>query len=90
MYERADRIGGLLRYGIPPFRLEKHRLDRRIDQMAAEGTRFRTGVAVGRDVSADGLRARCDALVVAVGATACRDLPAPGRRCPGCTRRSPI
>ncbi|MFI6846570.1 glutamate synthase subunit beta [Kitasatospora sp. NPDC050467] len=83
VYERADRIGGLLRYGIPPFRLEKHRLDRRIDQMAAEGTRFRTGVAVGRDVSADGLRARCDALVVAVGATACRDLPVPGRRLPG-------
>ncbi|MEU6236909.1 glutamate synthase subunit beta [Kitasatospora sp. NPDC047058] len=83
VYERADRIGGLLRYGIPPFRLEKHRLDRRIEQMRAEGTTFRAGVAVGRDVPADELRARCDALVVAVGATACRDLPVPGRRMPG-------
>ncbi|WP_406210669.1 glutamate synthase subunit beta [Kitasatospora sp. NBC_01560] len=83
VYERADRIGGLLRYGIPPFRLEKHRLDRRIDQMRAEGTRFRTGVAVGRDVAADDLRARYDAVVVAVGATACRDLPVPGRGLPG-------
>ncbi|AUY47822.1 glutamate synthase subunit beta [Streptomyces sp. CB01881] len=83
VYERADRIGGLLRYGIPPFRLEKHRLDRRIGQMAAEGTRFRTRVAVGRDVSADALRARHDAMVVAVGARACRDLPVAGRRLPG-------
>ncbi|MFJ9952879.1 glutamate synthase subunit beta [Kitasatospora sp. NPDC091207] len=83
VYERADRIGGLLRYGIPPFRLEKHRLDRRIDQMRAEGTVFRTGVAVGRDLPADELRERSDALVVAVGATRCRDLPVPGRRLSG-------
>ncbi|MFG3053423.1 glutamate synthase subunit beta [Kitasatospora sp. NPDC048239] len=83
VYERADRIGGLLRYGIPPFRLEKHRLERRIAQMQAEGTRFRTGVAVGRDLPADELRARCDAVVVAVGATVCRDLAVPGRHLPG-------
>ncbi|MFJ9608776.1 glutamate synthase subunit beta [Kitasatospora sp. NPDC101176] len=83
VYERADRPGGLLRYGIPPFRLEKHRLDRRLEQMRAEGTVFRTGVLVGRDVPADRLRADCDALVVAVGATACRELPAPGRALPG-------
>ncbi|MER7755889.1 glutamate synthase subunit beta [Kitasatospora sp. NPDC097643] len=83
VYERADRPGGLLRYGIPPFRLEKHRLDRRLDQMRAEGTAFRTGVRVGRDVSAGELRAGCDALVVAVGATDCRDLPVPGRDLPG-------
>ncbi|WP_329492002.1 glutamate synthase subunit beta [Kitasatospora sp. NBC_01246] len=83
VYERADRIGGLLRYGIPAFRLEKHRLDRRIDQMRAEGTVFRTGVAVGHDLPADELRARSDALVVAVGATRCRDLPVPGRELAG-------
>ncbi|MGW2250582.1 glutamate synthase subunit beta [Kitasatospora sp. NPDC001660] len=79
VYERADRPGGLLRYGIPPFRLEKHRLDRRLDQMREEGTRFRCGVRVGLDVPAGELRAGCDALVVAVGATACRELPLPGR-----------
>ena len=79
VYERHDRIGGLLRYGIPDFRLEKHRLDRRIDQLRAEGTEFRTGVAVGTDLPADELRARCDALVIAVGATAWRELPVPGR-----------
>ncbi|MQS10837.1 glutamate synthase subunit beta [Streptomyces kaniharaensis] len=83
VYERADRPGGLLRYGIPPFRLEKHRLDRRLDQMRAEGTRFLTGVCVGRDVPAGELRAGYDALVVAVGATACRDLPVAGRGLPG-------
>ncbi|MDH6126424.1 glutamate synthase subunit beta [Kitasatospora sp. GP82] len=78
VYERADRPGGLLRYGIPDFRLEKYRLDRRIEQMQAEGTRFRTGVAVGGELRADELRARYDALVLAVGATACRELPVPG------------
>ncbi|MFC5666550.1 glutamate synthase subunit beta [Kitasatospora misakiensis] len=83
VYERADRLGGLLRYGIPPFRLEKHRLDRRLDQMRAEGTVFRTGVRVGRDVAADELRADCDALVVAVGAGVPRDLPVSGRGLPG-------
>ncbi|MFJ7276501.1 glutamate synthase subunit beta [Kitasatospora sp. NPDC098663] len=83
VYERADRLGGLLRYGIPPFRLEKHRLDRRLDQMRAEGTAFRTGVFVGRDLAAGELRAGCDALVVAVGATACRELAVPGCALPG-------
>ncbi|MFD4532656.1 glutamate synthase subunit beta [Kitasatospora sp. NPDC058397] len=83
VYERADRLGGLLRYGIPPFRLEKHRLDRRLDQMRAEGTDFRTGVFVGRDLAAGELRAGCDALVVAVGATACRELAVPGCGLPG-------
>ncbi|MFE7634951.1 glutamate synthase subunit beta [Kitasatospora sp. NPDC057518] len=79
VYERADRAGGLLRYGIPPFRLEKHRLERRLDQLRAEGTDFRTGVWVGRDVPGEELRAGYDAVVVAVGATACRELPVPGR-----------
>ncbi|MFJ4798334.1 glutamate synthase subunit beta [Kitasatospora purpeofusca] len=83
VYERADRPGGLLRYGIPPFRLEKHRLDRRLDQMRAEGTEFRTGLRVGRDLAADELRAGCDALVVAVGAGLHRQLPVPGRQLPG-------
>ncbi|WP_030230866.1 glutamate synthase subunit beta [Streptomyces sp. NRRL S-350] len=83
VYERADRPGGLLRYGIPPFRLEKHRLERRLDQLRAEGTAFRTGVWVGRDVTGEELRAGYDALVVAVGATAHRELPVPGRELPG-------
>lgn len=83
VYERADRPGGLLRYGIPPFRLEKHRLERRLDQMRAEGTAFRTGVRVGLDVPADVLRRGCDAVLVAVGATAGRELPVPGRELPG-------
>ncbi|MFJ9453498.1 glutamate synthase subunit beta [Kitasatospora sp. NPDC101447] len=83
VYERADRPGGLLRYGIPPFRLEKHRLERRLDQLRAEGTTFRTGVWVGRDVPGEELRAEYDALVVAVGATARRELPVPGRELSG-------
>ncbi|MFH9352939.1 glutamate synthase subunit beta [Kitasatospora sp. NPDC017646] len=83
VYERADRPGGLLRYGIPPFRLEKHRLDRRLDQLRAEGTEFRTGVWVGRDVTGERLRAEHDAVVVAVGATAHREPAVPGCRLPG-------
>ncbi|WP_370079805.1 glutamate synthase subunit beta [Streptacidiphilus sp. MAP12-16] len=83
VYERDDRVGGLLRYGIPEFRLEKRRLDRRLEQMRAEGTRFRTRVAVGSDLDAAELAERCDAVVVAVGATAWRDLPVPGRELAG-------
>ncbi|GAA1240145.1 glutamate synthase subunit beta [Kitasatospora nipponensis] len=83
VYERADRLGGLLRYGIPDFRLEKHRLDRRLDQLRAEGTVFHTGVTVGEDLSADELRERSDAVVIAVGATDWRELPLPGRALPG-------
>jgi glutamate synthase (NADPH) small chain len=79
VYERADRIGGLLRYGIPEFKMEKRHLNRRIEQMRAEGTKFRTGVAVGQDLLASALRDRYDALVLAVGATQARDLPIPGR-----------
>ena len=79
MYERDDRIGGLLRYGIPDFRLEKRHLDRRLEQMRAEGTQFRAGVAVGTDLDATDLRQCADAVVVAVGATARRELPVPGR-----------
>jgi glutamate synthase (NADPH/NADH) small chain len=77
--ERADRIGGLLRYGIPEFKLEKRHVDRRLAQMEAEGTEFRTNADVGRTISAEVLRATHDAVVLAAGATAWRDLPIPGR-----------
>ncbi|WP_139346610.1 glutamate synthase subunit beta, partial [Sinomonas mesophila] len=83
VYERDDRIGGLLRYGIPDFKMEKEVLERRLTQMKAEGTRFRTGVNVGKDVSWDQLRRRYDAVVVATGATVPRDLPIPGRHLEG-------
>jgi glutamate synthase (NADPH/NADH) small chain len=74
--ERADRLGGLLRYGIPDFKLEKQSLDRRLDQMRAEGVDFRTGIEV-RDAAA--LRADHDAVLLAIGATKPRDLPIEGR-----------
>ncbi|HZD65220.1 MAG TPA: glutamate synthase subunit beta [Acidimicrobiales bacterium] len=83
VYERADRIGGLLRYGIPAFKMEKRRLDRRLDQLVAEGTRFRPGLEVGVDLGVDHLRASHDAVVLAGGATACRELPLPGRELAG-------
>ncbi|MFJ8809091.1 glutamate synthase subunit beta [Streptomyces sp. NPDC102490] len=83
VYERDDRIGGLLRYGIPEFKMEKRHLERRIGQLRAEGTRFRTSTAVGRDVDAAGLRARYDAVVIATGATAWRELSVPGRELAG-------
>ncbi|WP_329563298.1 glutamate synthase subunit beta [Kitasatospora sp. NBC_01266] len=83
VYERADRIGGLLRYGIPEFKMEKRHINRRIEQMRAEGTRFRTGVEVGSDLTGQQLRERFDAVVVAAGATTARDLPVPGRELKG-------
>jgi glutamate synthase (NADPH/NADH) small chain len=83
VYERDDKIGGLLRYGIPDFKMEKEHVDRRLEQMKAEGTRFRTGVAVGTDVTWEQLRRRYDAVVVATGATVPRDLPIPGRELEG-------
>jgi glutamate synthase (NADPH/NADH) small chain len=79
VYERDDAIGGLLRYGIPDFKLEKHHIDRRLAQMEAEGTRFRPGVEIGRDITWDALRRRFDAVMVATGATVPRDLRLPGR-----------
>jgi glutamate synthase (NADPH/NADH) small chain len=79
VYERADRIGGLLRYGIPEFKMEKQVLDRRLDQMRREGTVFRAGVDVGVDLTGEQLRERYDAVVLAVGSTVGRDLPVPGR-----------
>jgi len=78
VFERADRIGGLLRYGIPEFKMEKRHLDRRLEQMRAEGTEFRVNTEIGVDVSADDLRAEFDAIVLAGGATEARGLPIPG------------
>ena len=83
VFERADRIGGLLRYGIPEFKMEKSRLDRRLEQMKAEGTLFRASVDVGVDVTVEQLQADFDAVVLAGGATAWRDLPAQGRELDG-------
>ncbi|MGW5524458.1 glutamate synthase subunit beta [Gordonia sp. NPDC003950] len=79
VYERADRIGGLLRYGIPEFKMEKRHIDRRLEQMKAEGTVFRTGVNVGVDITIEQLRTDYDAVVLAMGSTIGRDLPIPGR-----------
>ncbi|MET0728100.1 MAG: glutamate synthase subunit beta, partial [Acidimicrobiales bacterium] len=79
VFERSDRIGGLLRYGIPEFKMEKRHLDRRLAQMEAEGTRFRTNVDVGVDLTVKRLRSDFDAVVLAGGATLARDLPVPGR-----------
>jgi glutamate synthase (NADPH/NADH) small chain len=79
VYERDDRIGGLLRYGIPDFKMEKRQIEQRIAQMQAEGTRFRAGVEIGVDITWNDLRSRFDAVVVATGATVPRDLPIPGR-----------
>src|SRR5690349_233237 len=83
VYERADRPGGLLRYGIPEFKMEKAVLDRRLAQMEAEGTRFRSGVDVGDEITGQQLVDRYDAVVLAVGATVARDLPVPGRELAG-------
>jgi glutamate synthase (NADPH/NADH) small chain len=83
VYERADKIGGLLRYGIPEFKMEKSIVDRRLYQMEQEGTRFRTGVNVGKDLTGSALRSKYDAVVLAVGATNWRDLDLPGRDAKG-------
>ncbi|MFP6665279.1 MAG: glutamate synthase subunit beta [Deltaproteobacteria bacterium] len=83
VFERASRIGGLMRYGIPDFKMEKHLIDRRMEQMEAEGVTFRTGVAIGKDISAEDLKRDFDAVVVAAGSTAPRDLPVPGRELKG-------
>ena len=83
VYERADRIGGLLRYGIPEFKMEKSIIDRRLAQLTAEGVKFRPGVEIGVDISASDLQSRYDVVVLAVGATQWRDLPVPGRELSG-------
>ena len=79
LFEKNDRIGGLLRYGIPDFKMEKHLIDRRIDQMEAEGVVFRTGIAVGVTVTVDQLLAEYDAVALTGGAEWPRDLDVPNR-----------
>jgi glutamate synthase (NADPH/NADH) small chain len=83
VYEKADRIGGLLRYGIPDFKMEKWVIDRRLEQLKAEGVQFRTGVQVGKDLTADQLRSQFDAIGLTMGAEQPRDLPIPGRELKG-------
>ncbi|GAA3534930.1 glutamate synthase subunit beta [Aeromicrobium panaciterrae] len=83
VYERDDKPGGLLRYGIPEFKMEKIQVERRINQMEREGTVFRTGVQVGDTLTGSQLRDRYDAVVLAIGATVRRDLPVPGRELGG-------
>jgi glutamate synthase (NADPH/NADH) small chain len=83
VYEKVDRIGGLLRYGIPQFKLEKHLIDRRLEQMSAEGVKFVTGAEVGRNVAVEDLRSEFDAIVLAGGAEHPRDLNVPGRNLKG-------
>ena len=83
VFERADRVGGLLRYGIPEFKMEKRVLDRRLAIMAAEGVVFRTGANIGGNIPAEELRREFDAIVLAGGATVPRDLPIPGRQLKG-------
>jgi glutamate synthase (NADPH/NADH) small chain len=79
VFERDDRLGGLLRYGIPDFKMEKNHIDRRIEQMEAEGTQFRTGIEVGKDLGWDELKSGYDAVLITTGATVPRDLDVPGR-----------
>jgi glutamate synthase (NADPH/NADH) small chain len=83
VYERADKVGGLMRYGIPEFKMEKKYLDRRLDQMRREGTVFRAGVDVGVELTGQQLVERFDAVVLAIGATVARDLPIKGRELGG-------
>ncbi|MGE5669740.1 MAG: glutamate synthase subunit beta, partial [Betaproteobacteria bacterium] len=83
LLEKADRIGGLLRYGIPDFKMEKHLIDRRMAQMSIEGVEFRPGAHVGGNVDARDLLAEYDAIVLAGGAEKPRDLPVPGRELRG-------
>jgi glutamate synthase (NADPH/NADH) small chain len=83
VYEKADRIGGLLRYGIPEFKMEKRIIDRRLEQMSAEGVEFVTGAEVGKNVAVEDLRREFDAIVLAGGAEQPRDLHVPGRELKG-------
>lgn len=79
VYEREDRVGGLLMYGIPNMKLDKDTVKRRVDLLAEEGIEFVTGANIGVDVDVNDVRASCDALILTVGSTKPRDLPVPGR-----------
>src|SRR6186713_2711921 len=83
LFERDDRIGGLLTYGIPDFKMEKSLVDRRIEQMTAEGVTFKAGIDVGRDVTAHDLKKSFDATVLTIGSRIARDLEVSGRELPG-------
>jgi glutamate synthase (NADPH/NADH) small chain len=83
VFERSDRIGGLLRYGVPDFKLDKGVVQRRVDILEAEGIEFRTSTEVGKDIDARELREQFDAIVIATGSTVPRDLPVPGRELDG-------
>jgi glutamate synthase (NADPH/NADH) small chain len=83
LFEKADRIGGLLRYGIPDFKMEKWVIDRRLEQLKAEGVEFKTGVTVGTDITGEQLRAQFDAVGLTMGAEQARELPIPGRELKG-------
>ena len=83
LFERSDRIGGLMRYGIPEFKMEKSRLDRRMEQMEAEGVTFKPNSNIGVDIDANDLKKEFDALILCGGASARRDLPIPGREAKG-------
>jgi glutamate synthase (NADPH/NADH) small chain len=83
VFEKSDRIGGLLRYGIPDFKMEKWVIDRRLEQMKAEGVEFKTGVTVGKDITGEQLRQQFDAVGLTMGAEMARDLPVPGRELKG-------
>jgi glutamate synthase (NADPH/NADH) small chain len=83
VFERSDRIGGLMRYGIPEFKMEKSRLDRRMEQMEAEGVTFKPNSNIGVDIDANDLKKEFDALILCGGASARRDLPIPGREAKG-------
>src|SRR3954470_18702732 len=83
VYERDEAGGGLVRFGVPHFKIEKWVVERRLEQLVAEGVQFRYGVDVGRDISAEDLRARHDAVVIATGSRVPRDLPVPGRELDG-------
>jgi glutamate synthase (NADPH/NADH) small chain len=83
VFEKADSIGGLIRYGIPDFKMEKHLLDRRLEQMKSEGVEFSPGVEIGKDLSLESLQARFDAVALTIGAERPRDLLIPGRDLPG-------
>jgi glutamate synthase (NADPH/NADH) small chain len=83
LFEKSDRIGGLLRYGIPDFKMEKWVIDRRLEQMKAEGIEFKTGVTIGKDITGEQLRAQFDAVGLTTGAEQARELPIPGRELKG-------
>ena len=83
LFEKSDRIGGLLRYGIPDFKMEKWVIDRRLEQMKAEGVEFKTSVTIGKDISGEQLRKQFDAVGLAMGAEQARELPIPGRELKG-------